>query len=98
MVSQGQGERQRPVVPAARRVAYQGCEGCYTEQAAIRFFEGKEPVELMPMQSLDDVLRAVENGSCKTAILPMENSISGMFWALARFARFPLMLLASLLT
>jgi prephenate dehydratase len=38
-----------------KRVGYQGSEGCYAEQAAMRYFAGKEQVTLVPYKSLDDV-------------------------------------------
>lgn len=43
---------------AARRVAYIGSPGCYTEQAAVKFYHEKEVVELVPHHAVEEVCAA----------------------------------------
>jgi len=56
-------------------VAFQGERGAYSEEAAYQHF-GPE-VETLPCKSFKDVFDAVESGTAKYGMLPMENSQAG---------------------
>ena len=56
------------------RIAYSGTEGAFAHIAAKRLF----PTEhLTPYDGFDKAYRAVENGECDAAVLPIENSYNG---------------------
>lgn len=54
MVAPGKAEKGQAAASASKRVGYQGSEGCYAEQAAMRFFSNEE-VTLVPFKVIDDV-------------------------------------------
>jgi len=56
------------------RVAFQGEQGAYSEQAAFGYFG---PVETQPCESFDDVFAAVTSGSSEMGLIPIENSLAG---------------------
>lgn len=56
------------------RVAYSGTEGAYAQIAASRLFPEAETVSL---GGFDEAYRAVEDGDCDVAVLPLENSFAG---------------------
>jgi len=56
-------------------VAFQGEIGAYSEQAAFNFFSPSAQVK--PCESLDDVFKAVEQGTVSFGIIPIENSLEG---------------------
>lgn len=57
------------------RVAYQGEQGAYGEEAVLAFFgESAQPV---PLASLDDVFHAVVAGKVERAVAAIENSQAG---------------------
>ncbi len=62
------------IFPPCGTVACQGIEGAYSQIACDRLF--KNP-DITYVKSFEDVFRAVENGTCKYGILPIENSIHG---------------------
>jgi 3-isopropylmalate dehydratase small subunit len=61
--------------PAARRVAFQGERGAYSEAAVIALYG--EGVEAVPLPSFEDVFRAVQEGACELGVVPIENSLAG---------------------
>ncbi len=58
------------------RVAFQGEKGAYSEEAAYKFFNGRE-IETMPCFSLQEVVDLVQNGDADFGILPIENTVAG---------------------
>lgn len=57
------------------RVAIQGEEGCFSEEAGIKYW-GKSVV-FLPKQSFDEVVKAVEENETDFGILPIENTLIG---------------------
>jgi 3-deoxy-7-phosphoheptulonate synthase len=57
------------------RVAIQGEEGSYSEEAGVKYW-GKSVV-FLPMKSFDEVVRAVETGEADHGLLPFENTLIG---------------------
>ena len=60
--------------PTTAKVACQGVEGSYSNQAAEQFFEKPE---IQYYTHFEDVFRAVEDGSVEYGVLPIENSTAG---------------------
>lgn len=58
-----------------KRVAFQGEEGAYSEEAVYQFFG--DAVEVVPCKSLSDVFRAVEERRVDCGLVPVENSLGG---------------------
>lgn len=60
MVAPGAKNNVNTTAPAttARRVAYTGSPGCYTEQAAVKFYHEKEAIELVPHRTVEEVCAA----------------------------------------
>lgn len=56
-------------------VAYLGPQGTFTEAAALKRFGSA--VQSQPCATIDDVFRAVENGSAQYGVVPVENSTEG---------------------
>ena len=56
------------------KVAYSGTEGAYAHIAATKLFPTAKKVAF---GSFDDAYRAVENGECDVAVLPIENTYNG---------------------
>lgn len=61
-------------IPQKAKVACQGVEGSYSNQAAEQFFA--EP-EIQYYPHFEDVFRAVEDGLVEYGVLPIENSTAG---------------------
>jgi prephenate dehydratase len=59
----------------ALRVAYQGEPGAYSDLAVRQYFGAD--VEGVPCRSFPDALRAVLDGTCDRAMVPVENAIAG---------------------
>jgi len=61
------------------KIAYLGPAGTFTEQAANCFIRsiGKRKFDLSPMNTIEDVFRAVESGDALYGVVPVENSIEG---------------------
>lgn len=59
----------------AKRVAFQGEHGAYSEEAVIEHFG--ETVEPVPCESFDYVFEKVKEGSCDYGMIPVENSLAG---------------------
>ena len=60
------------------RVAFQGEPGAYSEQAIHKYYEGEAvSAEVIPCESLEDVILEVETGASSLGIIPVENSIGG---------------------
>ena len=60
------------------RVAYQGTDGAFSHQAAMRHFEQRyEQVECVGFTRFDQAAEAVENKDVDVAILPIENTTAG---------------------
>ena len=62
------------IFPQVGTVACQGIEGAYSQIACDRLF--KNP-DIKYVKTFEDVFKAVESGTCKYGILPIENSIHG---------------------
>ncbi len=58
------------------KVAYLGPEGTFSEEAAMRFFQG-QAVEWVVCPAIPDVLEAILNEDVLFGIVPIENSIDG---------------------
>lgn len=56
------------------RVAYSGAEGAYAHKAAKRIFP---EMNYIPYAGFDAAYKAVEQGECSCAVLPIENSVAG---------------------
>ena len=68
-----------PDRPTAMRLAFLGPVGTYGEQAAQRLaaLEGLEAVAFVPQQGIRAVIRALADGDCDLAVVPVENSVEG---------------------
>ncbi|MCH7903857.1 MAG: prephenate dehydratase [Armatimonadetes bacterium] len=72
----------REVISAARAsekqmsVAYWGPEGTYSHLAAVKTFGRSTAFE--PVDSIEEVFKAVENNRCDYGVVPIENSIFGV--------------------
>ncbi len=64
---------------ACMRIAFLGPVGTYGEQAAIRLcaLEGIEAPQFMPQVGIRAVVKAVAEGRCEAAVVPVENSVEG---------------------
>ncbi|MCL2102220.1 MAG: hypothetical protein FWH22_10975 [Fibromonadales bacterium] len=60
------------------KVAFQGRHGAYSECAAIHLF-GKE-AETIPVDTFEDLHKAVQSGRADYGVIPMENSTAGSVW------------------
>ena len=56
------------------RIAYQGVEGAFSEQAALQFAPGAQAVGF---GSFQEAFAATVRGECSHAVLPVENSLAG---------------------
>ena len=56
------------------RVAFQGVQGAFSEDASASFFPG---MGTMPCPDFESVFRAVERGDAEYGIVPVENSLEG---------------------
>ncbi|MGA0021940.1 MAG: prephenate dehydratase [Vulcanococcus sp.] len=61
------------------RIAFLGPVGTYGEQAAIRLceLEGIADPDFMPQVGIRAVVKAVAEGRCEAAVVPVENSVEG---------------------
>ncbi len=59
-----------------RRVAFFGPQGTFTEEALFQLFD-KGSCWPLAFPTIEDVLRAVEEGAAEVAVVPIENSIEG---------------------
>jgi len=59
----------------ARRVAIQGYQGCFHEQAARLFYEG--PLSIVECDTFEDLYKALEEGRADAAVMAIENTVSG---------------------
>jgi len=59
---------------AARRIAFQGEPGAYSDLACRRAYPDLAP---MPCQAFEDAFAAVERGRAALAMIPIENTIAG---------------------
>ena len=59
----------------AVRVSYLGPEGTYTQEAALRFFDGGEQLE--PRETVNDAIADVLSGDADYAVIPQENTLGG---------------------
>lgn len=57
------------------RVVYQGVEGAYSQEAAIRYFGENTP--MYHVKTWDDAMKEVEEERADYAVLPIENSSAG---------------------
>ena len=70
-------------------IAFLGPAGTFTEEAALKHFG--HSVKTSAMQSIDEVFREVESGSCHYGVVPIENSTEGVIThTLDNFLRSPL--------
>ena len=61
------------------RIAFLGPAGTYGEQAAVRLaaLEGVSAPDLQPQVGIRAVVRALADGDCDAAVVPVENSVEG---------------------
>ncbi len=57
------------------RVAFYGERGAYTEQAMLQYFGTK--TEGIPMETFEEVMKAIRDGEAEYGVLPIENSSTG---------------------
>jgi len=57
------------------RVVYQGVEGAYTHEAALKYFGAN--ADIYHVDSWEDAMKEVEAGAADYAVLPIENSSAG---------------------
>lgn len=60
---------------AGARIVYQGVEGAYSHEAAMKYF-GQE-ADLFHVNTWEEAMKAVEGGTADYAVLPIENSSAG---------------------
>lgn len=60
--------------PEHVKVACQGVEGAYSQQACDRIF--RDP-QIIYTENWEDVLKKIESGECRYGVLPIENSTAG---------------------
>ena len=63
-----------------KRIAIQGCRGCFHEEAARRFYAAlpkAEEVEIVPCATFQGLYDALEAGTADAAVMAIENSVSG---------------------
>lgn len=58
-----------------KKIAFQGRRGAYSESAALHLFG--ENVEVVPMNTFEEVFRSVESGAVDGGAIPIENSTAG---------------------
>lgn len=63
-----------PLFPQSAKVACQGVQGAYAQNAAEKLFERPN---IQYFNSFDSVFSAIENGFCQYGVLPIENSTAG---------------------
>ena len=59
----------------AKRVAIQGYQGCFHEQAARLFYDAE--ISVVECSSFEDLYRAMEEGRADAAVMAIENTVSG---------------------
>ncbi|MGB4658396.1 MAG: prephenate dehydratase [Mobilitalea sp.] len=62
-------------VSAESKVAYYGIKGSYTEQAMVEYFNTDQYG--IAMETFEEVMQAVKDGSADYGVLPIENSTTG---------------------
>ena len=60
---------------AARRVAFQGERGAFSEEAAVRLLG--EEIELVPRPTFEALFASIEEGAADCALAPVENTLAG---------------------
>ena len=63
-----------PPIPSPARIAFQGVQGAFSEQAALQFAPDAEAVGYV---SFEEAFDAAVRGDCTHACLPVENSLAG---------------------
>ncbi|MEJ2528798.1 MAG: chorismate mutase, partial [Gammaproteobacteria bacterium] len=58
------------------RIAFLGPEGTFTQSAALKHFG--HSVQTVALNSIPDIFRDVESGSCNYGVVPVENSTEGV--------------------
>ena len=59
-----------------KKVAIQGYQGCFHEQAA-RMFYGADALDILECDTFEDLFRGLEEGRCQAAVMAIENTVSG---------------------
>ncbi len=57
------------------KVAFYGERGAYTEQAMLQYFDSE--VTGIPMETFEEVMKAIRDGEAEYGVLPIENSSTG---------------------
>lgn len=71
----GYMEIEATIVDDGTKVAYYGEKGSYTEQAMMEYF--KSEVDAAAMETFEEVMKAIKEGSADYGVLPIENSSTG---------------------
>jgi prephenate dehydratase len=58
-----------------KKIAFQGTDGAYSEQAALCHFQGK--IATRAYEHFEEVFKAVLQGRADFGIVPIENSLAG---------------------
>jgi prephenate dehydratase len=69
------GEPRSATNGAARRVAFQGERGAFSEEAAVRLLG--EEIELVPRPTFEALFASIEEGAADCALAPVENTLAG---------------------
>lgn len=72
-VEQKKAELDEVSIEKDARVSFLGPAGTYTEEAAILFFGGDS--ELLPEDTVDEAIQALNEGNADYAVIPQENNI-----------------------
>ena len=62
-------------------IGYLGPEGSFTHQALLTYLEKKKGNnDIVPLQTISQIIDSVSNGQIQGGIIPIENSIQGSVW------------------
>lgn len=59
------------------RISYLGPKGTFSEEAMIKYIEGRESCKIIELNSIPEVIECLSRNMCDEAVIPIENSIEG---------------------